>query len=306
MQNNQQNDSSSSLTSALANADQQKGTKEPSSRKSTGPRTQAGKQRSKLNAIKHGIRAKGIVLENESLIEFESLWSRLSEDMQPQGALEEETFIDYFWNRWSKRRFLRAKNAEIAENVKFSKVDNSRVQEAQAWDTLRWGCASGGSLKPSSNHFDMRTGKEILKQIRRSVETGGFNVEDDSRLLKTAYGLNVDGTAPFGIFTLYLLAGRCASLAEDGEQKVSADELKNELIEQLDKQIIKLTAMENAALDEEVMRGKFRVDRALILSQASMDRYMHYETHLDREGDRILRRFDHLQRVRLAKQIREQ
>jgi hypothetical protein len=33
---------------------------------------------------------------------------------------------------------------------------------------------------------------------------------------------------------------------------------------------------------------------------------MHYETHLDREGDRILRRFERLQRVRLAKQIREQ
>ena len=152
----------------------------------------------------------------------------------------------------------------------------------------------------------MRTGIEILKQLRRSVETSGFNVEDDSRLLKTAYGLNVDGTAPFGIFTLYLLAGRCASAAADGEQKMSADKLKKELIEQLDKEIINLTAKENAALDEEVMRGKFRVDRALILSQVLMDRYMHYETHLDREGDRILRRFERLQRVRLAKQIREQ
>ena len=87
MQNNQQNDSSNSLTSALANADQQKGTKEPSSRKSTGPRTQAGKQRTKFNAIKHGIFAKGIVLKNESRTEFESLRDGLWEDMQPQGTL---------------------------------------------------------------------------------------------------------------------------------------------------------------------------------------------------------------------------
>src|ERR1700730_13654204 len=306
MQNNQQNDSRDSLTSALANADQQKGTKEPSSRKSTGPRTQAGKQRAKFNATTHGIFAKAIVLKNESWTEFEALRNGLFQDMQPQGTLETETYMDYVWNRWSRRRLLRAISAEIAEKVEFLEADNNRVQKTEAWDTERWGSASGGSLKFSNNYFMLGTSKEILKQIRRSVETTGFNVTYDSILLKTLYGHNADGTPPFGVFTLYLQAQAWASAAEGGNQKVIADKLKKELIEKLDEEIKNLSAMENAVLDEEVMRGQFRSDRALVLSQDLLDRYMNYEAYLDRRGDKIMRRYAHLQRARLAKQNRVQ
>jgi hypothetical protein len=42
-------------------------------RTSTGPRTAMGKERSKRNALKHGIFSKVIVLEGESLAEYGSL-----------------------------------------------------------------------------------------------------------------------------------------------------------------------------------------------------------------------------------------
>src|ERR1700676_2285969 len=211
--NDQQHDSSTSLTTAPPNADQLQGSTqgplcdekqvpasepaevkrvvEPTSRRSAGPRTPKGKQ---FNAIKHGILARGLVLPNESRAEFESLRNGLWEDLKPQGTMEEEVLTDLVMNRWNKRRLLRAKNAEIAESVEFLEFDRSMAQQAKAWDSEQWGCSFGGALKPSSNHFVLRKGIEILKHLRRSVETRGFSVEYDSRLLKTLYGVNGDGT----------------------------------------------------------------------------------------------------------------
>jgi len=57
--------------------------------RSTGPRTERGKQRSRHNALKHGIFSEAAVLKSESHAEFQSLLKGLRECLQPQGTLEE-------------------------------------------------------------------------------------------------------------------------------------------------------------------------------------------------------------------------
>jgi hypothetical protein len=108
----QQRDLNTPVTAAPANTDQQQGTNleplcdekqfaapepsrverviEPSSRKSTGPRTLHGKQRSKYNALKHGISSRKLVLKNESRAEYDSLVKGMYEDIKPQGTLAME------------------------------------------------------------------------------------------------------------------------------------------------------------------------------------------------------------------------
>ena len=49
-------------------------------RKATGPRTQQGKERSKHNAITHGIFSKAVVLKGESQADFDALLSALYQD----------------------------------------------------------------------------------------------------------------------------------------------------------------------------------------------------------------------------------
>src|SRR5713226_4228549 len=58
-------------------------------RKGTGPRTPHGKERSKHNAITHGIFSKAVVLRNESQNDFDALLSALYQDRQPEVVLEE-------------------------------------------------------------------------------------------------------------------------------------------------------------------------------------------------------------------------
>src|SRR5579864_119933 len=60
------------------------------SKHSTGPRTPAGKQRSSLNALRHGLTGHTIVLPSEDLAAYQRHSKRWLDEFQPQGVLEEQ------------------------------------------------------------------------------------------------------------------------------------------------------------------------------------------------------------------------
>ena len=88
-------------------------------RKSTGPRTPAGKARSKYNAVKRGIFSKILLLPNESRSEFESLLNGLRTDLQPEGMFESILVEKLVSHLWRYRRLLIAENAEIQKRTAF-------------------------------------------------------------------------------------------------------------------------------------------------------------------------------------------
>src|SRR5262245_55553097 len=53
-------------------------------RRSSGPRTQEGKGRARMNALRHGLTAKSIVIGDEDPKEFEDLRAKLQHDLQPK------------------------------------------------------------------------------------------------------------------------------------------------------------------------------------------------------------------------------
>ena len=69
----------------------------------TAPQAIAGRGRSRLNAVKHGIFAEG-VLERESLREFQALWQGLADSLQPVGRLEEILVEKLAMTLWRYRR----------------------------------------------------------------------------------------------------------------------------------------------------------------------------------------------------------
>ena len=58
--------------------------------KSSGPKTAAGKQRSRMNAVKHGLTAATLVLAGENADDFDSLRAALGERFQSRCVLEAE------------------------------------------------------------------------------------------------------------------------------------------------------------------------------------------------------------------------
>ena len=93
-------------------------------RRSSGPRTQEGKKRARMNALRHGLTAKNIVIGDEDPKEFEDLRAKLEHDLQPKTALEGELLERLAGLLWRLRRvpaieaaIVKARQDEIYSRV---------------------------------------------------------------------------------------------------------------------------------------------------------------------------------------------
>jgi hypothetical protein len=89
----------------------------------TGPRTAAGKERSSLNALKHGLTSRRIVLPYENQAEYDAFLKDLLDESQPVGTLEFELVNDIAACIWRLRRVRHREGdlAEVALGLKTSK-----------------------------------------------------------------------------------------------------------------------------------------------------------------------------------------
>jgi hypothetical protein len=85
-------------------------------KKSTGPRTAAGKARSRMNAVKWGLASLSglLLLPGESREELEAYEGALRADMKPVGAREELVFMEVSACGWRLRRALRIESGILA------------------------------------------------------------------------------------------------------------------------------------------------------------------------------------------------
>jgi len=97
-------------------------------RKSSGPKSIKGKNRTRLNAQKHGLFSQEIIIESagERLEDFEQFKRKIWDDYQPAGAMEELFVTDIVENAW---RRLRVRRCETTETV-------SRIEAAEIRDRL--------------------------------------------------------------------------------------------------------------------------------------------------------------------------
>ena len=72
--------------------------------KSTGPRTDAGKQRSKLNGLRHGLTGHTIVLPTEDHSAYQGHAKRFFDQFKPAGALEEQLVQSLTDGAWRLNR----------------------------------------------------------------------------------------------------------------------------------------------------------------------------------------------------------
>ena len=80
-----------------------------STRQATGPRTEAGKAKSSMNALKHGLSiTRHVILEHEDAAEFQELCTEVHAIYEPQTARERLAVDDIAQCRWALRRFDRA------------------------------------------------------------------------------------------------------------------------------------------------------------------------------------------------------
>src|SRR5437016_14645459 len=91
------------LTTEIANgasSNNRAETNRENARKSTGPRTEAGKQRSSLNALRHGLTGQTVVLPSDDLAAYERHCKGFFNQYQPKNPTEvqlTQTVADLSW-----------------------------------------------------------------------------------------------------------------------------------------------------------------------------------------------------------------
>jgi hypothetical protein len=92
-------------------------------KRSTGPRTPMGKERSSRNALRHGLLARESVLPDEDGEEFDALAPGIRQNLRPQGELEELLCQRVILTAW---RLIRA--ARIEAGLFVSALAEERTQ----------------------------------------------------------------------------------------------------------------------------------------------------------------------------------
>jgi hypothetical protein len=268
-------------------------------RKSTGPRTAAGKAVSRMNAIQHGILSKAVLVRGrciqEDEQEFAALRQRLCGELQPVGLLEEMLVEDILTARWRLRRALQAEAGEIALNVDTGQWD--RKHQNPLVDRARWE-AHGDPVYEMENSF---LGNFIIEKKLRQVRAA---VEREGELTEAA-------------IQLARLNGEPNSLTE-GLEKLCSDFQQNPagldptalrvrqkaaVLAHLDEKLHFISWHNPECAEHEEKQEAARQAAAVLPSPEVLDKIMRYETKLERQLHRAMNQLERLQRRRLGETV---
>ena len=118
-------------------------------KKSTGPRSAAGKSRARFNALKHGVTAQVPVLPGEDPALFFARVDAYKADLQPQSPFESEMIERMALMSWQFDRAARVDVARLAIRVETAAVAAAQRAEQEA-DALgeRLFFDRGGAAQP--------------------------------------------------------------------------------------------------------------------------------------------------------------
>ena len=107
-------------------------------KKSTGPKTAAGKARVRGNAVKHGFFSKWLLVKDvdgsESQDEYDEFYAKLRHEYEPVGILEELCLETIVISSWRKRRVMRFERGLVARALVEHRL---QIQRSRAPDLVQ-------------------------------------------------------------------------------------------------------------------------------------------------------------------------
>jgi hypothetical protein len=127
---------------------------------STGPKTEAGKSRVRLNALRHGFRAEDLVLPAEDARQFEAFRQAWHDDWKPCNQVRFQLVEQLVADSWRLRRCVRVETLQIGGRAELAiTVHNNEVQTR---------LAKGRRLLDS---IDPTMGLKLLDHDRPGIES---------------------------------------------------------------------------------------------------------------------------------------
>jgi len=283
---------------------------------STGPRSFEGKERSKLNAVKHGIFA-AVVLPSESAEEYQELLADLIETYQPVRRLESILVEKLAVLIWRFQRLIRAEAAEIERaSLVRERGWGGRITDMELADALWKDRGSIARAFLSHREETLASDVQTLKELREQVRGEGLNWQRDKEDLFRLYGRTVEAPGPTdseqastenstgktakGWENPFVAEYRTLAVQAEGVDRRGKTRAAALMTERLDEQIEFVQA--------EFMKGHYRKERlkqvmeavGLVPAEKETERLLRYEAGLERVFDRTLSQLERLQRMRLG------
>ena len=144
-------------------------------RKSTGPKTRAGKDKANMNPVKHGILCDELIIRSgegrEDLTTFEQLLAGLRADYRPVGTLQAILVEQMAGYLWKQRRAQRHENGAIQRQIAYRRERETARREARFLEAL----AAGASLEQSARGIQHLLDR--LEAVIDQVQGGGWSVD---------------------------------------------------------------------------------------------------------------------------------
>ena len=268
----------------------------------TGPRTRRGKQKSRYNALKHGIFA-ALVLKGESSVEYRRLLEGLRESCQPEGQLEEALVEKLAMTLWRHRRLIKAEAAEIQQSAEFVEWDKKIRQRREAEEIDPFFIKEKGLMRKTENPVVLQRCLELLAEMGTGIGERGFDFEQDHEVLTKLYGDFDEERVIKTLFDEYVIwVSTSAGPDEEREQEGYATpaQCKENVLREIDKEVRRLKAYQKQRTSIELARTKLEVLRRQVPDTPGWERLLRYEASLERSFERTLSQIERLQRMRLG------
>jgi hypothetical protein len=150
--------------------------------KSTGPKTEAGKRRVGLNALKHGLYARELAVSELDRPDFEMLRESLRLQLAPRTALQDIAFEQLLACSWRNKLALRLEMHRLKDHL--AAKDESKTDETGPQRDIRemqWYGSSPANL---------RIGMRVLREFRDDVsQNGPVHLDNWKDEISRAFGL---------------------------------------------------------------------------------------------------------------------
>jgi hypothetical protein len=141
--------------------------------KSTGPKDTT---LTRLNALKHGLLSKEVLIKGEDKKALEELGKKLRTDLAPQNELENILVDRMVSSLWRLKRAVRAENGFLSseyEERKFNDFTSKKNSDSKIWNIIVSSEMGNGNAWSNLIRYESTIERQIYKSIHELIRLQG-------------------------------------------------------------------------------------------------------------------------------------
>ena len=262
-------------------------------RKSTGPNTSEGKAASRMNALKHGILSREVLVSGENEEELTALHEWFRDDLKPVGPIEITLVDQIVTTHWRLRRVLAAESGEIALSMDEGVQQRTRRAELEK-QCVQWALQGNPLPLMEASAVGCSLLQSWLRDVVSAVDREGVLSETAVLQFSRHFGHNANALVD-ALWTIHRelreKPGNVELAAWKARNKAAALEYVKENLE--------LLALQEAQCQEQESPEETARQAAAILPGAEvLQKIIRYESMLNRQLFRAMKELRTLQKER--------